>query len=382
MPTQTIKSFRQTDSQIRNSGIELLKIIAIALIVIFHVTQTLSNNSDLFGFSLTTATTDISTFILILFKYFGSLGNIIFFVCSAWFLLESSKFNKRKWFFMLIEIWVVSVVIMLISLVIRHGNISFKLIIKSLFPTLFSNNWYLTCYLLFYPIHPFLNRIIKKMDKKQLFRASAALFVLYCCIHFIIDSAFFSSELIIWITIYFVMAYIKKYMDTFSISKKGNVIILLIGLLGYIGIAIVTNILGLKISFFREQMLRWANNYNPFLIMIAIALFNFFRNFKFRNRTINYISGLSLLIYIIHENIIFRTYFRPQMWTYVYQKYGHNKIVLWILILSVIVFAFALITSFVYDKTLRRFVRLFSDKLFSIIKTQYLKIESIVLKMR
>ena len=71
---------------------------------------------------------------------------------------------------MLSEIWFVSVVILCISEMITRGALPFFIVIKSLFPTAFNNNRYLTCYLLFYPIHPALNLVIGKMSQKSLFR--------------------------------------------------------------------------------------------------------------------------------------------------------------------------------------------------------------------
>lgn len=83
----------------RNSGIELLKIIAIVLIVISHVVYTLKTVNPYISYNgyvvdLSIATADIWKFILAIFSYFGALGNSIFFICSAWFLLRSSKYNK------------------------------------------------------------------------------------------------------------------------------------------------------------------------------------------------------------------------------------------------------------------------------------------------
>lgn len=314
-----------------------------------------------------------------LFSYFGPLGNTIFFVCSAYFLLCSSKCNKRKWFFMFIEVWFVSIVILVVSFIIRHGNISSEILVKSVFPTTFSNNWYLTCYLLFYPIHPFLNSIIHKMDKQQLFRTSAALFIIYCCFCFIKGDLFFSSAIVLWIAIYFVVAYFQLHMEAFANSSKHNVIMLLVGGAGYIGIAVVANVLGLHVSYLNGRVLHWATNCNPFLIILSIALFNLIRKLNFKNKVINYISSLSLLIYIIHENLILRTYFRPAMWNYIYQNYGYNKILIWVFALSVLVFIFSLISSAIYDKTFRRLIRKMGDIIYSLVRKIYLKVEILCL---
>ena len=144
--------------KVRDSGIESLKIIAIFIIMISHITQTLTVVTPDFSYfeavaDVSIATTDVQTIVLLIFRHFGILGNNLFFICSAWFLLKSTAYNKRKWFFMLAEIWSISVIILSITYFLRHGNIPTDLLIKCVFPTLYANNWYMTCYLIFYMIH-------------------------------------------------------------------------------------------------------------------------------------------------------------------------------------------------------------------------------------
>ena len=56
----------------------------------------------------------------------------------------------------------------------------------------------MTCYLLFYLVHPILNKIIEQMDQKQLFRSTVALTILYIEFNFIKSKLFFGSDLILW----------------------------------------------------------------------------------------------------------------------------------------------------------------------------------------
>ena len=369
----------------RESGIELVKIIAIFLIVVSHVVMTLCAGNDYISYqdyvlNLYAATTNVQYFLLILFRHLGVLGNTVFFVSSAWFLLRSSRFKKRKWLFMLVEIWVISVSILIVTYLITGGNISGELILKSFFPTLFSNNWYLTCYLLFYPIHPLLNTVIQSLDKRHLFRFSTALFTLYCVFGFLSDSLFFSSLIILWITFYFVMAYIQLYLVDFSNDPKKNALLFLFGLVGFIGLPALTNYLGLRIPFLRNQMLRWSTSSNPFLIAMAIAMFNIARNIHFRSGAVNYIAGLSMLIYIIHENILLSNYLRPYIINLIYTNYGYDHIVLWVLFLSVGILLFGIVCSALYDKTLRTLVVKFCDWLYPVLRKGYLCIEKRLLE--
>lgn len=370
----------------RDSGIELLKIAAIFLIILSHVVQTLrSVNHSIpyqdYVLDLSMATTNIQHVILTLFSYFGALGNNIFFVCSAWFLLRSSGCKKQKWLFMLLEVWVISMVFLVAALLLRRGNISGAILLKSVFPTLFSTNWYLTCYLLFYPIHPLLNLLIRRLNQQSLFRLSAAMFFLYCCLNFLNSGLLFYSRFILWITIYFVMAYMQQYMGDFANDRKKNGILLLFGIAGFVGIALLTNYLGLHISFMEDKMLHWAASCNPFLIAISIALFNLARNVHFQNGRINYLSSLSMLVYLIHENLIFKTYYRPLMLHYVYQRFGYDRILLWVIVVALLVTLFSVFCSVVYDKTLRPLVRTASSSLYSILRNLYLRMERKALKL-
>ena len=265
---------KSIDRQTRDSGIELLKIFAIFVIVLSHTVQTLiSKNMDLsfngYVIDVSNATMNIDAILLQIFIHFGVWGNSIFFICSAWFLLKSRGWNKKKWFFMLLEIWTVSIVILIITYTILHGNISGKLILKSLFPTIFSNNWYMTCYLLFYPIHAILNGIIIRMNQRQLFRSTLIMVVIYIFMDFINGSWFFPSGIILWITMYFSIAYMQKYLMDFADSLRQNVILLVIGCFGFIGLILLTDICGLHFSFWSDKVLHWCNNCNPFLLSMS-----------------------------------------------------------------------------------------------------------------
>ena len=378
-----MKLINNIDRQ-RDSGIELLKIFAIFVIVINHTVQSLTNEAynipnNGFVIDISRATTNIQCILLQIFRHFGVLGNSVFFICSAWFLLKSKNWNKKKWLFMVIEIWVVSIVIFIITYIILHRNISIGIIISSLFPTTFGNNWYMTCYLLFYPIHPILNSIVNMMNQRQLFRSTLVMVFLYVFMNFINCSWFFSSAIILWITIYFAIAYMQKYLMSFVDNIRENIILFIIGVIGFIGIILITDICGLYSQVLSDKVMRWVNNCNPFLLAMSIAMFNIARNIHFKNRFINYISKLSLLIYIIHENIILRTYFRPAMWNYVYKRFGYSDVIQWVFIISFIIFIFGILCSILYVLTLQRFVNKVSGKLYEVVRIKYLLFEKFCL---
>ena len=91
---------------------------------------------------------------------------------------------------MFLEIWTISCAILLLMLIYTGGRINNKLIIKSLLPNFFTNNWYVTAYLIFYPLHTVLNRIIKDLNQKNLLKITTVLFLLYCVCNSLYDSFF------------------------------------------------------------------------------------------------------------------------------------------------------------------------------------------------
>jgi peptidoglycan/LPS O-acetylase OafA/YrhL len=104
----------------RNSSIELLKIIAMFMIVISHLAQsygTLHTNLPVaqeYFYDLKIASANINNIIMILLRSLGAIGNDIFFICTAWFLVDSKKSNKKKVIEMLLDVWAINIAILLI----------------------------------------------------------------------------------------------------------------------------------------------------------------------------------------------------------------------------------------------------------------------------
>ena len=380
-----MEEVKKVDSgNMRDSGIELLKVIAILLIVINHVVQTLGSENPLIGYSdyildLSCATKEMQLVILMIMRHFGTLGNNIFFICSAWFLLDRKTVSVRKITEIMMDVWVISVI--LLAAVQIFMGVSVPLIVKSLLPTTFANNWYLTCYILFYAVHTSLNKIILGMTQKQLLKAASVLAFLYIGCDFVKGGLFFPSSLILWGTLYFVIAYIKFYCKETFRSNKVQLILLTIGFLGMVAMVFLTNALGLKTPIFYDKTLKWVVNCNPFLILMALSAFGLAKNFHFKSKLINNISKLSLLVYIIHENILVRAYIRPLIWQWLYKQVGYDHVVALALAYAVVWFILALILSEVYQKTLQRAVQKLGTVVTNVVKELYGLYEHCMLKI-
>jgi len=370
----------------RNSSIELLKLVAMIIIVSAHVIYSLYNITDNFSptdyfLDLRLSTGNIQQLIISIILDFGVFGNTLFFSCSAWFLIDDDRTNKKRIFGLMLDVWVISVGVLIITMIAGRFDFSAGMIIRQFIPNLNGNNWYVTCYILFYLFHNNINTIIKSLNQRQHFRVTLVLTLMYICINYVINGKYWGSELIWWMTIYFLISYVKKYMVDFSNNVKLNAIIAILALAGNIAIICLSNYLGLRMSFFYDKLQFWRNECSPFLVAGSIALINVARNCTFHSKAVNYISGLSLFIYLIHENSIFWTYYRPAIWQYIYVTYGYDNILVITLVYSAAVYIFSLLCSIFYQEVVQRFTNPLTDKIYPLVCKGWNAIENKLMKL-
>lgn len=363
----------------RNSNIELLKIFAIILVVLSHATfnsfDPHPNNDYLFMIDITKSTNNIQLFIVKLFRNMGQIGNAIFLICSAYFLLDSSVVKYKKIICIIGDCFAISIgALILFSLMGYTFSVGY--IIKQLLPVTFGNSWFVTCYLLLYAIHPMLNIVINSVNKRMLLRFNLSFFILYNIISFFMRrTLFFYSEIIGFIGVYFFVAYIKKTNTILTLSKKWNVITLLVGIAGWIIMMVVTNVLGLREPLFEYQCNRWNSFINPFFLMIACAIFNIIKKYQFYSKSVNFVSSLSLLIYVIHCNRIWRDYVRWDVMELVWSKYQGDYIVLETLTIAFFTLLVSLAVAIVYKLTFGKVVVKTCDKFLGFVLPIWRKIE-------
>lgn len=361
----------------RNSGIELLKIIGMVLIAICHAVPVYGEYNLISYVNINVCTTDISVIIMAMFRYLGAIGNVIFVVSSAWFLVDSDKIRKEKVINIILNNFIVSL-IFLVSLTKLGVNISEIDIKKALTPAITSFNWFVTCYLVLYLIHPLLNMTIEKLQQKELLKINIIFFIVYVIIGIYNNYAFFRSSLLEMIIIYYNIAYIKLYRKSFCSDKKENIGYLIIGIVGLITEILIVNVIGLYTRKGNLYLMKMYNMLNPFINIIIITTFNLLKNVNIRSKIINYISSLSLLFYIIHENSLFAYYVRPKFYQLVF-KYGHR--IGWILIEAAFLIIFGIIGAIIYKETIGKIVKIISVKIKEFIEKSYRKIEERILKL-
>ena len=258
--------------------------------------------------------------------------------------------------------------------------ISGTTVLQQFLPNVYANNWYITCYIVFLFIYPLLNHIIAAVNQRQLLRIALGSSLLWMVGNYILMGIFFWSVFLLWGAIYFIMAYIKLYCKKCVNSKKAAAILIAVGAIGYIGQVLMPNFIGLRDEAYSANVLYWNNVCSPFYMMLAIGLLFIAQKSKLQVRTINYVSSLSLLVYLFHENVLFRTYTRPAIWQWLYMTFGYSHVVLLDLAYAVVLFLASVAVCVIYKQTLQKIVSRIADKLFVSLSKVYIRLEDKLVK--
>ncbi len=327
----------------RNSSIELLKIFAIIMIVFSHamaawpagdeypytVIQQGGQYIDIWS-----ATDNIQIIVIMIMKYLGQLGNVIFVSCSAWFLVESKKLKIERIVNLILDNFFISVLFLVVFLFcgIKVHKI---LLIHSLLPFLFETNWFITCYVFLYALHPILNIIINSLEEAKYKQYLFVSICMYSFIALVLPGKLYSNDLVGFILIYFIVGYLRKYKNDFVNNKELHVKIIAFTSILSIILFLGFDILGLRFSLLRNQMMRFCIFTNPLLIIIGISLLCYFQTKELKSPVINYMSSLSIYVYLIHCNDLVVKYLRYMYFDFIHMKYGMRLELLFVIVYGI-----------------------------------------------
>ena len=74
-----------------------------------------------------------------------------------------------------------------------------------------------------------------------------------------------------------------------------------------------------------------------------------------------------MLVYILHENIIFRQYYRPVIWHWIYINLGYKLLLLWTICYVILLFLVSCGIAYLYKRFIQKYVFMISDILHNIL---------------
>jgi surface polysaccharide O-acyltransferase-like enzyme len=323
--------------QPRFGNIELLRIVSMLLIVCNHFE---GHALAIQGFEWGSA----NLYSNWLIRGIGYIGVNLYVLISAYFLCMSS-FKAKKLLKLLVEVWFYSMIIYGLFVGTGQVSFSFKGFFKSFLPTLCSQYWFVTCYVVMYILSPFFNKLILLLyNKRALMRFSFLLFVLFC----VIPNFFFFSEWIhfggtcgiVWMSVvYFFGATIRYQTNIEKLKERkrllfgGMIICWILPLITKVVIAFITQkVMGSVIG----SSLFYMNN-SIVIVVSSIITFLAFLSIEIKGTVINFVAPSTLAVYLIHDNV----YVRPLLWKYSLELLGEVQYpsVLYVLLLTLGIFS-------------------------------------------
>lgn len=303
----------------KNLSIEILRIIAMLWIVAFHYVEYGEINMFTEPFSLNWA-------VLAFAKIGGGVGNCIFVLITG-YLLGDKKFKLSRIVVLWAEIWFYSVIFGITALYLGVWEISFVSIVSVFCPIITRRYWWMTTYFVLYLFTPFINKMINVLNRKQL-----KTFIVVCVLFFSVMPTFFRwnwlvepDNLLLFLTLYVLGAYVKKHEKQFFVKKSSNLIVFIISTLVIWGSAIVGKVIG------REELFyfMWPMYKTP-IVALAILLFEFVLRFRsvsiipIGNKIVTWFGSSAFGVYLIHMSAICSLFYK--VWFKNGRVYHTNKL--------------------------------------------------------
>ncbi len=301
----------------RQSGIELLRIIAMVQIIYLHL--------YLYGnmHSASASAGDLDGFLVTFVWSFCRAPVDLFIMISGYFMI-TAKFDIKKTIKRAATTYgamiFYSLTISILYFILNPDKVTNVAVAKAIFP-LTSKTWYfLSNYIIILLLSPFLNRMLTTLTKKQYLYFMGIVFVVMSVwstvaaieglnkvfqINKIVDP-YYGKSVGGFLLCYFIGGYLRLFVPSKEKADKKNN--LQFKYLIVFALLCITDV-GLYYTFDQYGKVFGMFN-NPLVVIEAACLILFFRDFKFRSKPINVIAGTTLGIYAIHEH----AYVRNWLW--------------------------------------------------------------------
>ena len=274
--------------QKRASNLELLRIVAMLLIVLSHC------STHGIGNDLPEGCINPLTFI----DYSGNLGVNLFVFITGYFMVKS-EFSLARLLKLLLQVFICSVLLYVYECAVVHPQqeLSLDTLKQVCMPIKFYQWWFVTTYVQLFLLAPFLNVFLTRSSPRKVlsFISAGLLIMLYFRTH--------QFPLLLFVVLYSMAAYVRLYLP--SVDKISSRTCFIIGgglmvLFSSILYLYSNPLPGMKLV----PIVRLAitSSYSLPVMILGLVLFvGFLRLHVPYNRVINVVAGTTLGIYLIHD---------------------------------------------------------------------------------
>lgn len=277
----------------QNSSIELLRIIAMFMILAHHFI--VHNGYDVLNLPLGPE----RIFFQLVMAGGGKVGVVIFFSISAWFFLDKEqtiKSNLKRVWIMERELLFWSLILVTFYLVFDRADLSMKLMVKSAMPLSMGLWWYATAYAVFLALLPFLSKGLKALGREYHLALAATVLVIWGLTSFIPGAQSLTDNVFGFIYVFILISAYKWHMMPFTTKQVWLVIGIGLGFfLLYTAASAMLSLLGHDMGIFIT------GSWKLPVIMVGFGVFLLFDRVTFHSRVINRIAQSAFAVYLITD---------------------------------------------------------------------------------
>ena len=326
----------------RESGIELLRIIAMLLIVLHH--EVMHNALPVLDQELSVRKLTLQLF------YFtpGKVGIALFFIISAWFVVDktpSLRLSCRKVWILERELLFWSLCLGAVTLYKVPEERTIESLWKILFPLSRNTWWYATSYAIFLFLSPFLVRGLRALGKKYHGQCCLAMGFLWGVLTLIPNSNLeISLNSMGFIYVFVLIAYYKWNMRPFQTATAWEMFLISIIVILLWNVIVSFATVGHSDRIY-EYLLCLEREWSVLSLALSFGLFLLFCRLHFQSRIVNSCAASTFGIYLITEHyyvrgILWQQWFNLSNW---YDTYSAPVILLIVFVIGIAVFVVTLI---------------------------------------
>ncbi|MBQ9211766.1 MAG: acyltransferase [Clostridia bacterium] len=309
---------RQTDGAkkpaVRESNFELLRILAMILIVAGHF----GSHS---GYEFPQGQLSGNRLWVELFEIGGNISVNVFVLLSGYFRMESKGRKTEK----LIQLWLqlifYSMAIYFAFVAMGRAPLSFGEIIRRVLPVSFMQWWFASTYFVLALLSPYLNRLLRSLSRRQYQGLLALVLLCWSVMPTLTGQAFEGNHLLWFMSLYALGGYLRRYGLQTRLSA-GKWIALSGGCvaLTYLSVLVLTG-LGARSDYLEKNRFYFYEIQRVPLLMISVLLFVGFSRLRVKpSPVINTIASAMFGVYLIHDH----SYVRYFLWLDLFHNMDHG----------------------------------------------------------
>ncbi len=268
----------------RQSNLELLRIIAMMMIIVLHFF-----NSD-----RRPATGSENELVYYLYESLSICGVNLFVLLTGFFSLNQTSVRIRKVIDLVITVAFWEFVGFLLCVAAGRRAFHLKELIRTMFPIFFGGRWFVKAYIILLFFIPFINIVLRSISKRSYWALLGIQLFMFSFWPFFLPNPPFDDygySFVHFITLYILIGYFRLH-----VKKYPPKWLCMVGYFFCFGVILIYKIRGIGYE--------WAYN-SPFVIAEAVFLFLFFAQIQIKSEWINRLAGCAFGVYLVHTNAYF-----------------------------------------------------------------------------